>query len=186
MRTNILKQSVTISAVFSLLLMVASAMADSLDVEVSQGAFVYNADSSDARLLIEFALPEVLQGAQIQFAELRVPIISIIPDTSILTLYCRPLLLSWNEGDVVWEDIGDSPDTLVVSRRGAHYGTSELGSQTAYFNITSVVKKWLNSTMDNNGLILYANPRGRARFACQRQENEPFAAARLRYEQFEQ
>ncbi len=167
---------------FILLLSAGSVMADSLEVAVNQGAIVYSGDSSDVRLVMEIALPQALDSTQIRFAELQVPITSIIPDSTALTLYCRPLLASWEPNTIDWEDLGDFPDTSVVSFKGTHFGTAQSGSQTAYFDITRLIKRWQGNTMTNNGLVLYANPRQQSRFTCPRQGNEPYATVRIIYE----
>jgi hypothetical protein len=167
----------------TLLLSAGLAMADTLDVAVARVAIVYNADSSDARLLLQIALPEALDSATIRFAELRVPITSVIPDSSALTIYCRPLLIGREPGNIVWGDLGDSPDTSVVSRKGTHFGTAVIGPQTAYFDITRILTRWREGRMADRGLLLYANPRQLARFTCGRHGDEPFATVHIDYEQ---
>jgi hypothetical protein len=157
-------------------------LADSLDIEVSRGAIIYSADSSDARLLIGITLPEVLDSAEIKFAELRVPIISVIPDSTALTVYCRPLLIPWEPGDIAWGDLGDFPDTVVVARKGTHFGTALIGPQTAFFDITRIVRKWQAGGLANRGLVIYANPHLQSRFSHQRQGDEPYAVVHFEYE----
>jgi len=172
-----------ISAMASMLLLLGGfAWAESLEVEVNRGALISNADSSDLRLLMLFALPQELNSAKIYFAELRVPITSVIPDSSALTIYCRPLLMSWVPDDVRWDDIDDRPSPSVVSRRGTHFGTSRIGPQTASFDITPIFRKWKDGTLANNGLIVYANPGMLSRFDWHGERNTPFAGVHVEYQ----
>jgi len=157
--------------------------ADSLDVAVSRGAVVYNGDSTDVRLLMEIALPTALDSVEIRFAELRVAVASVIPDSSVLTMYCRPLLIPWDPYTIGWADLGDFPDTAVVSRRGTHFGTAAIGPQSAYFDITRILKNWRGGGVVNYGLLLYANPRQLPRFTYQRQGEESFGTVHVKYGQ---
>jgi hypothetical protein len=165
-----------------ILLLSGPVMADSLDIEVSRGAIIYNVDSTDARLLIGFTLPEALDSAEIKFAELRVPIISLIPDSTALTVYCRPLLIPWEPDDIAWGDLGDFPDTAVVAGKGTHFGTARIGSQAAFFDITRIVGKWLGGSLANRGLVLYANPLLQSRFSHQRHGDGPYAIVHVEFE----
>jgi len=182
MFTNTIKQSVTLLAALILIIPSGAALADSLDVEVTQGAFIYDADSSDARLVLEFAMPAALDSARIHFAELRVPITSVIPDSSILTVFCRPVLVAWDPENVTWEIFGDFPDSSVVTHKGAHFGTAKEGPLNAYFDISRIVQKWQDGSLVRYGLMFYVDPHGRARFAFQRQNDAPFAVVHIDYE----
>jgi len=159
---------------------IPQAKADSLRVEINNGAYLLNADSSKGRLLLKFNLPSELSGAEIAFAELLVPLIAFIPDSSMLAVECHPLLTSWNE-EVMWDDLGDTLSPDDVSDNGHRFSTSSEGNQEAYFNITDFIRDWQDSTLVNNGLILYYDPATLPYFTYKRGESAPFATVRFDY-----
>jgi hypothetical protein len=162
-------------------LYIPQAKADSLSVEINSGAYLLNADSTQGRLLLKFNMPSGLTGAEIAFAELLVPLTVTIPDSSMLAVECHPLLTAWNEGEISWEDLGDTLSPEVVSEKGHRFATSTEGNQEAYFNITDFIRDWQDSTVVNNGLILYYDPSNLPYFTYKRGEGAPFATVRIDY-----
>lgn len=130
------------------------ALADSLTVDIATGAYLFNADTSDVRALMQFDLPSELDSAEIVFAELTVPIGCVIPDSSAMALYCQPLLIGWNPIDVAWENLGDSLTDAVIGE-GTLFATSYEGWQTAYFDVTGILRSWQDRTIANNGMLFY-------------------------------
>jgi hypothetical protein len=163
-----------------ILLNIPQAKADSLSVEINNGAYLLNADSSQGRLLLKFNMPAELSGTEIAFAELLVPLTVIIPDSSMLAVECSPLLTTWNE-EVAWDDLGDTLSPEVVSESGHRFATSTDGYQEAYFNITDFVRDWQDSTIANNGLILYYDPANLPYFTYERGDSAPFATVKFDY-----
>ena len=155
--------------------------ADSLAVDITIGALVLNDSRTDARVLLSFDLPSELSGAELVFAELLIPLTSMIPDSTALAIYCHPLQITWSENDVTWEDLGDSLTSDVISEDGTLYATSEEGSQGAYFDITGVVRAWMDGEMQNNGLLLFCDAERLPRFLFNRVEDLPLAQMKFTY-----
>ena len=162
------------------LLLVPQAQADTLSVAINNGAYIQNADSSQSRLLLNFDVPTALQGAEITFAELLVPLTASIPDSSVLAVECHPLLVSWNPEEIAWETLGDTLSSEAIAE-GTQYATSTEGEHQAYFDITGIVKSWQDSSLANNGLILYYDPATLPYFTYKRGESAPFATVRFDY-----
>jgi hypothetical protein len=162
------------------LLLVPQANADTLSVAITNGAYIQNADSSQGRLLLNFDIPTELQDAEFTFAELLVPLTAAIPDSSVLAVECHPLLFSWSSEEVAWEDAGDTLSSEVITD-GTQYATSSEGSQVAYFDITQIVKSWQDSSLANNGLILYYDPFTLPYFTYTRAVGAPFAIVKFDY-----
>jgi hypothetical protein len=131
------------------------AHADSLVVDITAGAILSNPDSDNSRALLRFDLPQGLDSAEIVFAELTLPVESIIPDSSALAIYCHPLLVDWNADEVTWADLGESLTAEVISEEGTLFATASEGNQTAYFDITGIVRLWQEGSLVNSGLALF-------------------------------
>lgn len=155
--------------------------ADSLTVDITTGALVLNDSRTDARVLLSFDLPLELSGAELVFAELLIPLTSVIPDSTALAIYCHPLRIAWSEDEITWEDLGDSLTAEIISEDGTLYATSEEGNQGAYFDITSVVRAWMDGEMQNNGLLLFCDAERLPRFQFNGGEDLPLAQMRFTY-----
>ena len=136
-----------------MLLLPAVTMADSVFVEFSTDTFLINPDSNNVRSLVRFDLPAELDSTDIVFAELTLPINCDIPDSSAFALFCNPLNIAWNVDDITWHTLGDTLTDLIIGD-GTLFVTSSQGDQTAYFDITAIVRLWAEGSLINNGLIL--------------------------------
>jgi hypothetical protein len=163
------------------LLSASLAQADSLTVAVNDGAYLLNADSSRGWVLLKLNIPGELTGAEIIFAELRVPLTASIPDSSALAVECRSLLISWDPAEVTWNDLGDSPSGEIIAEHEAQFSTASEGEQEAYFDITEMAKAWQDSSLANNGILLYCNPIQQPYFAYSKSEGAPFAIIKFEY-----
>ena len=158
-----------------------SAYADSLAVDINTGVFVLSPDSVQGRLHLQFGLPQELSGATVVFAELRVPVVSVIPDSSALMLQCNPLAISWNPDEVTWDNLGDSLTPEIISEDGTVFATSATGEQEAYFDITNIVRGWQDSSLANNGMLLYCEGGSQPSFQLPQGGNEALARVKFTY-----
>jgi hypothetical protein len=181
LRYSLKKSTSALLMAFALLFLAPQIKADTLTVAITDGAFIQNADSTQGRLLLKLDLPTELSAAEIVFAELLVPLTAVIPDSSLLAVECDPLLINWNSATVAWDDLGDSLSGDKVSEQGTRYATSTEGSQETYFNITDITRAWQDSSVANNGLILYYDPANPPYFTYSRGEGAPFATIRFDY-----
>lgn len=171
-------------AVFTAILVLAISSlvwADSLTVDIDRGAVVVNDDRTDARLLMGIDLPEELTGAEIIFAEFIFSLVSEIPDSSALAVNCYPLLISWDPRDIVWADLGDTLGADIIGEIGTEFAVAEEGIHESYFDITDMVRSWLDGTVANNGLIFFCDSDRIPRFRYNRSRGEPFARVRIVY-----
>lgn len=175
------KANVAVTAIILVLSLYSLVWADSLMVDIDRGAVIVNDDRTDARLLMGFDLPEELTQAEIIFAELKFPIVSVIRDSSALGVNCYPLLISWDPDDINWADLGDTLDTDVIGEVGTEFAVAEEGSHESYFDITDIVRSWLDGTVVNNGLIFFCDSDRIPRFRYNRNRGEPFAQVRIVY-----
>ncbi len=155
---------------------------DSVDIDITTGAYLLNDDSTDARVLLRFNLPEQLSNADLFFAEFYIPLSSHIPDSSALRVLCLPLAISWNPNNILWDDLGDSLGSNVIPDEGTHYATTDEGNQDAYFDITHIVRAWKEETMTNNGLILFCSSDELPYFRYSRNRDSPFARVRIYFD----
>ena len=166
-----------------LLLLISNVRADSLTVNITNGAYIQNPRSNQGRLLIKFDLPSRLASEDIEFAELLIPLTAVIPDSSVLAIYCLPLRIPWDPSDVSWEDLGDSLSADIVVEQSSLYSTSTGGFQGAYFNISEIVKSWQDSIFANHGLILYCEQDKLPYFNYTRRDGSPFGNLNLDFKQ---
>ena len=152
-------------------------LADTLTVNIADGAYLQN--SGQNRLLLGFDLPDELSGTEITFAELLVPLTAFIPDSSALAVECRPLLISWIPAEVAWDDLGDFLTSDVMAEQGTQFATATEGAQEAYFDITDIVRSWQDTSVVNNGLILFYQTDNLPYFSCSRDEGAPFGTVRF-------
>jgi hypothetical protein len=155
---------------------------DSVDVDITTGAYILNGDSTEARVLLRFDLPQQLSNAELYFAEIYIPITSYIPDSSALRVMCLPLSVSWNPNNVSWNDLGDSLDNSVVADEGTHYATVEEGNRNAYFDITPIVAAWKAERIGNYGLVLFCSSDEMPYFRYSREQNSPFAKVKIYFD----
>lgn len=155
--------------------------ADSLTVEITTGSVVVNEGQTDARLLMSFDLPQELIGAKLVFSELQLPILSIIPDSTVLMAYCHPLVITWDPGEISWSDLGDSLTPDIIGEDGTLYATSDEGTQGALFDITEIIRSWAENTIANNGLIFFCDPDKIPRVSFNFEDDAPLARIRFIY-----
>jgi hypothetical protein len=157
-REKINKYALSLILVVFMTVSAGQLFAESLSVDINTGAYLLDSNSGRARLLLRFDLPPGLADARLVFAELSLPLTASIPDSSALTVYCHPLAMSWNPDEISWEDLGDSLGSDVMSENETMFATNVDGEQRGYFDITDIVKSWQDTTLANNGLVLFYEP----------------------------
>lgn len=179
---NIIRSLISLIVVVLWLPSCALGSIDSVDINITTGAYLLNDDSTDARVLLRFKLPEQLSNADLFFAEFYIPLSGYIPDSSALRVLCLPLAVSWNPNNISWDDLGHSLGSKVIAGAGTHYATTNEGNQDAYFDITHIVRAWKEKTIANNGLILFcsADELPYFKYSCNR--DSPFARARIYFD----
>jgi hypothetical protein len=138
-----------------LLVLCAGANSAYWESSVAQVGTLSPSQGSDyGRLLFKFDLPEQLNGAIIDYAELR---FTATPDTAsgyICLMGAFPMTKSWQTGTLSWsegwtEAGGDYTDTI--------YSTGVIRTSTdrlSRMDITDIVQMWVDSTLVNHGVIL--------------------------------
>jgi len=140
-----------------LFLLVLCAVANSAywESSVTQVGILSPSQGSDyGRLLFKFDLPEQLNGAVIDYAELR---FTATPDTAggyICLMGAFPVTKSWDSANLSWSSGwsnsgGDYADTI--------YSSCVIRTSTDRLtraDITDIVQMWVDGTLDNHGVIL--------------------------------
>jgi len=152
--------------------------ADSLVVYINSAAITANDDLTGMRLIMQFDLPEELTDKELIFAEMTIPIISQITDSSALELFCNPLLIGLELNEVEFEDVDDSSLVDIASQGGTVFATPAVGNQTAYFDITNIVRAWADSSLADNGLIFYVTENSIPTFGL---DNDAEAVATVKF-----
>lgn len=157
------------------------AWADSLDIEITTGAFLINPLGSDGVLLLKFDMPPNLADSQIVFAELDVPITPVIPDSSLLMLHCNQLAIQWDPSTITWADLGDTIGSGVIVGDGSIFASSTTETQQAYIDITELMKSWARGDVANNGVVLFRSIENPSYFGFDLNGDSSYANVKLTY-----
>jgi hypothetical protein len=112
----------------------------------------------DYRSLLQFSLNSIPRGRRILSARLQLTVYrNEIPAGSSINVRLRRVLRFWRENSVTWNNQPASAlfTTFRISSRTAP-GT------TISVNITSLVRRWYNGSLRNNGIILIGRERSNA------------------------
>jgi hypothetical protein len=145
-----------IVTLIALLALSVCVLAEEITFPVTEYSVI--SDSIDnPRLVAKFALPQEITDTTLVFAEIRFGITPQYSTDSILQLECIRISTEWSPNNVGWSspwtNLGGDFDTLMTP---AMFATTEVGTQTAYFDITEIVRDWLKNTTPNHGLIFIA------------------------------
>jgi hypothetical protein len=129
------------------------ALAEEITFPVTEYSVISDSNSNQ-RLVVQFALPQDISDTTLVFAEISFAITPEYSIDSILQFDCIRLSTEWNPNKVGWSSPWTNPggdyDTLMTP---AMFATTQVGAQTAYFDITEIVRDWLRETAPNYGLI---------------------------------
>jgi hypothetical protein len=142
-----------IVTLIALLALSVCVLAEEITIPVTEYSII--SDSIDnPRLVTKFTVPQEITDTTLVFAEIRFSITPQFSTDSILQFYCIRLSTEWTPNNVSWSSPWTNPggdyDTLMTP---AMFATTEVGIQTAYFDITEIVRDWLRGNATNNGLI---------------------------------
>ncbi len=139
-----------------LLLSISSLGAATLEIPIEKVVELSPPDSLHAaRFLINFSLPEEVDGATVDFAQLEISLGIEQTENRPVTLECCALVTDWDAGTVSWSqpwsnpggDISDSNKTVLALYSG--------GEMLCRANITHLLQAWVDGA-PNYGLILKA------------------------------
>lgn len=141
-------------ALVCLLLWAGSSWSRSLEIDATQVALIKPAsESSEARLLVQFTLPEILAGYPIGFACVSFGVNST-GDEGRVSFQAFPLGRAWDARTVNWTSPweragGDWNDRLSA------YDIGETGSgKTVYLDVTDFANGWRKEPSENFGIIV--------------------------------
>ena len=119
-------------------------------IPVTKTATLDSSDKDSGCLLFKFDLPEGLNGAFIDYAEL---LFQVEPEPSTsrrVVLGGFPLTKEWNEDNLSWTDIGSAYiDTLMATCL-----SSKQQDGLTSLDITEIARLWAEGKTSNFGLIL--------------------------------
>lgn len=121
-----------------------------LTIPVTQTATVDSLSKDSGSLLFKFDLPEELNGAFIDYAEL---LFRLEPEPSTshrLVLAGFPLKKDWNEDNLSWNEISSAyVDTLMATCL-----ISREDEPPTWLDITEIVRLWVEQKIANFGVVL--------------------------------
>jgi len=135
-------------------LVAVEAGARSVEVQASQVAEIRpDAESDDARLLVSFELPGVLEGREIDFA-----CVSFEADCSgsegMVSFQAFAVAKAWDASTVSWEGSWGTAGGDWDGRLSANW-VGEVGSdKTVYLDVTDFANEWLAEPAKNFGIIV--------------------------------
>jgi hypothetical protein len=140
------------------------AWAEEITLPVTEYSTLASTGSSP-RLVMQFSMPANLSDTTLIFAELSFGITPEYDVDSILQFECSRVVTTWETGNADWNTPWTNPggdyDTTMAP---AIFATSDIGAQSAYFDITEIVKGWLRDSISNRGLIFIVPDRILSRF----------------------
>jgi hypothetical protein len=147
------KTTTLIVVIMAISIMAAIVCADEITIPVTEYSILSDT-ISNPRLIVKFALPASMADTSLVFAELSFGITPSYDLDSILQFDCIRITADWSPNDVGWNTPwaipGGDYDTLMTPTM---FATTEVGAQTAYFDITEIVRDWLGNVSPNHGLI---------------------------------
>ena len=125
----------------------------SLEVDASQVAVIKpSAESSDARLLVQFTLPDILAAYSIDFACISFGA-DCAGDEGRVSFQVFPVSRAWDPRTVSWANPWDKAGGDWNARLSA-YEISEAGSgRTVELDVTDFANGWLKEPSKNFGLL---------------------------------
>jgi hypothetical protein len=138
-----------------LLVLCASAHPAYWESSVTQVGTLSPGQNSDyGRLLFKFDLPEQVNGAFIDYAELR---FTATPDTGssyICLMGVFPVATSWESANLSWSSGWSNPGGDYIDTIYSSCVIRTSTDRLTRADITEIVQMWVDSTLTNNGVIL--------------------------------
>lgn len=123
-------------------------------IPVTETATIDPYTANAGRLLFRFDLPEDLDGAFIDYAELLFKVDSEPPSSHCIVIGGFPVSTDWDQETVSWSNPwtntgGDHLDTVMATCLD-----SRTENRLTSLDITEIVKFWVEKKIDNFGVIL--------------------------------
>ena len=144
-----------------------------LNIPVSHTATIDSISSDAGRILLKFDLPEELDKAFIDYAEVFFKAEPNPSSTHRVVISGFPLTRSWDKQTVSWSspwtnDGGDYVDTIMVTCLD-----SKQESKLTSLDITGIVRLWIEEEISNFGLILMDSDREDGKLKLQESSKLP-------------
>jgi hypothetical protein len=149
-------KSIAVVTVAALCLGLVSAEvgATSLEVEASQVAVIRPSEESDeVRLLVSFAMPQVLGGEEIDFACVSFEA-DCTGDEGAVSFQAFALTKDWDAETVTWTGSWDTPGGDWDKAFSAYWIGEAGDGKTVYLDVTDVANEWLAEPSGNFGIIV--------------------------------
>jgi len=144
------------------ILMVTSAIADKVTVDLDRVAFITpsqeDAGEYGTRIAIYFDIPEAMEGAKIVYAELNIPLDftnADIDGEKVLEFQAFDITTDWTDENAEWDspwtnDGGDIDSTTFYT-----YTLTMDGETNTFLDITHFVRRMVETEASNYGLMLF-------------------------------
>ena len=134
-----------------LALSLSSASGSPRSATASETAVIVPPDSSEARLLVAFEMPEVPAGQEINYAELKFEMADL-PELIELELY--EVSTAWSSGSVSWENPWGVAGGDIREVRAGSWITDDRTGNLVKFDITDSIKRIASGTVVNHGFVV--------------------------------
>jgi hypothetical protein len=133
-----------------------TARAIDLDISNLQLSTITTPESiNQAMVVMQFELPASLDTTGITFAELLIqPLYTLLNDLP-MTLGCAPIIFDGAMNNIAFGDIRDSLNQYVNKRLLATASTADSICDTMRFDITDIVRSWVQDSLENRGILVF-------------------------------
>jgi hypothetical protein len=147
-----LAASVGVLAVTAL---VATASASMVDLTLEESACIADpADAANWRVLLRFEIPDVLSGATVDLAVLRMVIPIDCDEEREISVEAFPVTCVWSAEGVVWGEGWQSGEGVWDEHRGSISSVVTGEHPATAVDVTHIVGKWLEANEAAQGLVL--------------------------------
>jgi hypothetical protein len=109
------------------------------------------------RYLVSFEIPEVLNGATIDFARLRMRAEVTLPEVGSLppvVIEAYPVTTAWDAESVGWSTDWETAGGDFNEHACATYVSDATETMSVSLDLTHVVQRWVSDETENHGVII--------------------------------
>lgn len=168
----------TLAALTTFLL--PSVSAEEIQIYVNNYALIDDGNGH-SRALMRFEIPEAVTDSNLVFAEFSFAMVPYLVENGLLRVDCYAVTTDWNLSDVRWDfpwqiQGGDFDDNL-----SSMFTTINTSQEIGYFDLTNIVKTWLNNGAANFGLIFIVPADISSSYQIQNLPDPPGAIAEVKF-----
>lgn len=106
-------------------------------------------------VVLQFEIPAIFDTTNIAFAELLISPLYTLQNGLPMTLGCAPIIFDEPMNNATFGNIRDSLGLYVSKELLATASTADSICDTMRFDITDIVRDWVQDSLDNRGLLVF-------------------------------